>query len=113
YNTGSEAQDLTREYMKFVSHDYVLDFNGAFNPDTTPTPTPTPGDGETTEPAPTEEPNQTTTPPVAGDETPPTTGGTGLATTGATVITILAIGLALLVVGIFLLRRHRAAQLTN
>src|SRR5699024_5263805 len=27
YNTGSEAQDLTREYMKFVSHDYVLDFN--------------------------------------------------------------------------------------
>ncbi len=32
YGTGVEAQDLTRELMKFPSHDYVLDFAGAFAP---------------------------------------------------------------------------------
>ncbi|MFA7499161.1 MAG: LPXTG cell wall anchor domain-containing protein, partial [Leucobacter sp.] len=30
YGTGTEAQDLTREFMKFPSHEYVLDFDGAF-----------------------------------------------------------------------------------
>lgn len=31
YDTGTEAQDLTREHMKFVSHEYELDFGGAFS----------------------------------------------------------------------------------
>lgn len=30
YGNATEAQDLTREFMKFVSHDYVLNFEGAF-----------------------------------------------------------------------------------
>ncbi|MDO5635362.1 MAG: S-layer homology domain-containing protein [Micrococcus sp.] len=41
YGTGSEAQDLAREHMKFISHDYTLDFGGAFSAGT-PAPTPTP-----------------------------------------------------------------------
>lgn len=32
YGTGTEAQDLIREFMKFPSHDYVLNFEGAFTP---------------------------------------------------------------------------------
>ncbi len=36
YQTGTEAQDLTREHMKFVSHDYVVDFDGAFTQDSSP-----------------------------------------------------------------------------
>lgn len=32
YGTETEAQDLIREFMKFPSHDYELNFEGAFTP---------------------------------------------------------------------------------
>lgn len=45
YDNGIEAQSVTPEFMKFFSHDYVLDFQGAFaeegaDPDPAPQPEP-------------------------------------------------------------------------
>lgn len=132
YGTGAEAQDLTREYMKFVSHDYVLDFGGAFTDEPAPTetttevptdePTPTPTSTEAPTQVPTEVPTDQPTDqpsdpaaPVAGDDTAADDSaaddnGTGLAATGATVLGILVLGLLLLMAGIAVVRRQRATD---
>lgn len=163
YGTGAEAQDLAREYMKFVTHDYVLDFGDAFTeavatptpePTTEPTPTPTTEPSETSEPTetPTVAPSEGTTAPVdptespTSDQTPepttsqspgdtetstgtpaPTTtdqpsdpvaqagtsddnGPLGLAATGVTATALLIFGLFLVIIGVVVLRRHRAKE---
>ena len=117
YGTGDEAQDLAREYAKFVSHDYVLDFNGAFE-EQTETPSPTPTEAESVSPAPSETPTDPSSPVETADpvdEETPVTGaddasGSGLATTGATVLAWLVLGLVLLAIGIAVVRRQRAAK---
>ncbi|GFZ76909.1 ExeM/NucH family extracellular endonuclease [Nesterenkonia alkaliphila] len=40
YDNGLEAQSLTPEFMKFFTHDYVLDFQGAFEDDDAADPDP-------------------------------------------------------------------------
>lgn len=131
YNTGDEAQDLAREYAKFVSHNYALNFDSAFtedaataSPTETETPSPTPTATESVSPASTETPADRTTPaetptepapadPV-DDETPVAgaadSTGTGLASTGATVLAWIVLGLILLAIGITVVRHQRQAQ---
>src|SRR5690625_4533626 len=117
YGTGDEAQDLAREYAKLVSHDYVLDFDGAFEEETeTPSPIPTetasmsPVPSETTTdpsyPVDTADPIAEETPVAGADDA----SGSGLATTGATVLAWLVLGLVLLAIGIAVVRRQRAAS---
>jgi hypothetical protein len=117
YSTGDEAQDLAREYAKFVSHDYVLDFDGAFEEETE-TPSPTPTETASMSPAPSETPTDPSSPvetadpvdeetPVAATEDP---SGSGLANTGATVLAWLVLGLVLLAIGIAVVRHQRAAK---
>lgn len=135
YNTGAEAQDLDREYAKFVSHDYVLDFDGAFaaqtpaetetpTPEPTETPAPEPTDTESSEPTPTTtaiesaSPTSDSTPPTVDpdDGETPVAGGTdestgsGLASTGATVLVWIVLGLILLAVGIAVVRHQRLTR---
>ena len=116
YNTGSEAQDLAREYTKFVSHDYVLDFDGAFTETAPPSEEPPVESEEPT--AGTDDPSSTPDPTTP--ESDPATPDSGehasddnredLATTGATVAGLIVFGLLMLVVGYLLFRRHKAAQ---
>ncbi|MGO1183143.1 MAG: hypothetical protein ACTHZ5_06730 [Micrococcaceae bacterium] len=130
YGTGTEAQDLPQELKKFPSHDYVLNFDGAFasvtdEPTNEPTdePTSVPTDGST--PAPSDDPtgNPTGTPSatptdVASDDA--TVGDLvgdeadrdgALAATGASGIVISVIAaVVLLIAGILLALRSRTTQ---
>src|SRR5699024_169422 len=117
YGTGDEAQDLAREYAKFVSHDYVLDFDGAFEEETE-TPSPIPTETASMSPVPSETPTDPSSPvetadpiaeetPVAGADDAP---GSDLANTGATVLAWIALGLLLHAIGFAVVRHQRRSK---
>jgi hypothetical protein len=127
YHDGQEAQDLAREYAKFISHDYVLNFDGAFAVPEAESPSPEPTETESAVPTPSVTPTESTpveTPadptdpaaePVDDQETPVALGadgsdGTGLASTGATVVAWLVLGLILLTIGITVVRHQRITR---
>ena len=108
FGTGAEAQDLTREHMLFPSHDYTLDFDGAF------------AQAEDEESDENEEPTEndegTETP---ADDADDATAGSGdvsadgdtLPTTGAQLsVGVLLLTVALLAAGAAAVRRQAAAR---
>jgi len=127
YGDGQEAQDLVREYAKFISHDYVLNFDDAFtaqDPESE-SPSPEPTETEPSDPAPTDPttPVETPTDPAdptdqaadpVDDQTPVAgaddSNATGLASTGATVVAWIILGLILLAIGIAVVRHQRRAR---
>lgn len=116
YGNGLEAQELPQELQKFYSHDYTLDFAGAFagdegtEPEAEPEPEPAdpPEDGaDPTDPSGPTDPPRPTDPPASGEEGEGAAGDTvtppgALPSTGATGAALLPLAALALVAGLLL-----------
>lgn len=109
YGNGLEAQGLDPELMKFVSHDYVLDFDGAFEEDGDTQHTEDPSDAPAGGSAP--DPSGTAAADAANDahasEGTDEDNGDGLARTGTAAAIIGGGALILLLLGLILNQRAR------